>query len=406
MFIRDLEDNEYFLEGVIEHEHDLNGDERVDIDIHYTATNELFLKENNDLKMWTILFDNKKYKIISSNIITKGDYFYVSCTAILHILDWLNTNRIYNRYDKSFPASKAFDLIFADSPFSYILVDKAKAESFEGLGDGDTRLNVFKKLLNRYSYEMYIDGDVVYLKSRIGHDTNFEYRYQLNASNLKKEVDASAMYTYGIGYADYEDDEENVQDKANIKREYTSPLAKIIGKRHAEPIKDGRIKYESVLDKKIRYNVDSSVNISVTADIYNLSKQGYDYQYAKIGDRVFLIDERIGLNTEIRIVKILKSISSNGQILDIEITFGSQPLSDTYPSKFNSAISNINELLEGRRALPFNALDTVSKAMVKNIQSASTEVKFDNGIHAIDKDNPNEIISLASKGIMLSQDGG
>ena len=44
MFIRDLQGEEYFLEGVVKHEDELNGDERIDIDIAYTKNNAEFLK--------------------------------------------------------------------------------------------------------------------------------------------------------------------------------------------------------------------------------------------------------------------------------------------------------------------------------------------------------------------------
>ncbi|MGO1560163.1 MAG: tail tube TT1 domain-containing protein, partial [Ruoffia tabacinasalis] len=66
MFIRDLQGNEYFLQGIVKHDQELNGDERIDIDIEYTDMNSEFLKKQDDLKMWTILFEGKEYRIISS----------------------------------------------------------------------------------------------------------------------------------------------------------------------------------------------------------------------------------------------------------------------------------------------------------------------------------------------------
>ena len=66
MFIRDLQGNEYFLQGVVNHEQELNGDERIDIEIEYTDMNSEFLSKQDDLKMWIILFEGKEYRIISS----------------------------------------------------------------------------------------------------------------------------------------------------------------------------------------------------------------------------------------------------------------------------------------------------------------------------------------------------
>ncbi|WP_436881718.1 phage tail protein [Mammaliicoccus sciuri] len=407
MFIRDLQNNEYFLEGVVSHDQELNGDERIDIDIHYTDNNAEFLSKQDDLKMWTIIFENKEYKIISSKMTGKGNKYTVSVTAILYVLDWLNSNRIYQRIDASLTTTEAFNLVFDNSPFTYITVNSAPSESFEGLGDGETRLEVFKTLIDRYGYEMNIVGNVVYLQSQVGNDTNFEYRYKVNASNITKETNASDMWTYAIGYADYPEDEESAIDKAKIIREYTSPLAAVIGIRHASPEKDGRVKYASVMDKRLKKKVDDSVQISFSADINDMSQHGYDYQHAVVGDRVFLVDERIGLNTEIRVVQISRTINANGELRSMEITFGTQPISDTYSANFNNAVSSINDLLNGRKSLPFAALDIVSKSMVSKIQATTSEIVYDrNGQHFIDKKNNNNIMTMNSSGLLLSTDGG
>ncbi len=408
MYIRDLKNNEYFLEGVVSHDQELNGDERIDIDIHYTNNNSEFLSQHDDLKMWTIIFENKEYKIISSKMTGKGDKYTVSVTAILYVLDWLNSNRIYQRIDASLTTTEAFNLVFDNSPFTYITVNSAPSERFEGLGDGETRLEVFKTLIDRYGYEMNIVGNVVYLQSQVGNDTNFEYRYKVNASNITKETNAADLWTYVKGYADYDDNEEDAESKAKIKRDYVSPLEPVIGgRRHAPPVKDGRIKYASVLDKKMKEVVDNSVQISFSADINDMSQHGYDYQHAVVGDRVFLVDERIGLNTEIRVVQISRTINANDELRSMEITFGTQPLSESYSANFNNAVSSINDLLSGRKSLPFAALDIVSKSMVSKIQATTSEIVYDsNGQHFIDKRNNNNIMTMNSSGLLLSTDGG
>lgn len=408
MYIRDLKNNEYFLEGVVSHDQELNGDERIDIDIHYTNNNSEFLSQHDDLKMWTIVFENKEYVIISSKMSGKGSKYMISVTGILYVLDWLNSNRVYQRIDASLTTTAAFDIVFENSPFTYILVDSATSERFEGLGDGETKLEVFKTLIDRYGYEMNIVGNVVYLQSLVGNDTNFEYRYKVNASNITKETNAADLWTYVKGYADYDDNEEDAESKAKIKREYVSPLESIIGsRRHAPPVKDGRIKYNSVLDKKMKEVVDNSVRISFSADINDMSQHGYDYQHAVVGDRVFLVDERIGLNTEIRVVQISRTINANNKLRSMEITFGTQPLSESYSANFNNAVSSINDLLSGRKSLPFAALDIVSKSMVSKIQATTSEIVYDsNGQHFIDKRNNNNIMTMNSSGLLLSTDGG
>ncbi|HJG40654.1 MAG TPA: phage tail protein, partial [Staphylococcus saprophyticus] len=409
VFIRDLDGEEYFLQGVINHEQELNGDERIDIEIEYTDMNSEFLSKQDDLKMWIILFEGKEYRIISSKQTGFGDKYRISVTAVLYMLDWLNSHRVYERIDASLTVTEAFNIVFNDTPFTYLTVNPSPSNRFEGIGEGETRLEIFKTFIDRYGYEFKIVGNVVYLYNQIGNDANFEYRYKVNTQNIEKEVDASEMWTYARGYGNYSDDDSDtdVIEKAKLKREYTSPLAKIIGIREAPPIRDGRVTITSTMDESLKKLVEESVKISFTADIYDMSQQGYDYQHAVLGDRVFLVDERIGLDTEIRVVKITRNFSSTGQILDLEITFGSSNMADQYGSNLSTAAKDIADLIQGRKSLPFQALDIISKSMVTKIQNTSSELMFDDlGIHAIDKKNANNIVTMNSSGWMLSTDGG
>lgn len=410
MFIRDLQGNEYFLQGVIKHDQELNGDERIDIDIEYTDMNSEFLKKQDDLKMWIILFEGKEYRIISSKQTGFGNKYQISVTAILYMLDWLNTSRIYQRIDESLTVTEAFNIVFNDTPFTYSTVESAPSNRFEGIGEGETRLEIFKTFIERYGYEFLIVGNTVYLHNQIGNDANFEYRYKVNAQDISKEVDASEMWTYARGYGNYSDDDSDtdVIDKAKLKREYTSPLEKVIGmRREAPPIRDGRITNQSTMDANLKKTVDESMQISFTADIYDMSQQGYDYQHAVLGDRVFLVDERIGLDTEIRVVKISRDISDTGQIINLEITFGTGNMADQYGSNLSTAAKDIADLIQGRKSLPFQALDIISKSMVTKIQNTTSEIIYDtNGQHFMDKKNNNNIMTMNSSGLLLSTDGG
>ncbi|MBN4933725.1 phage tail protein [Staphylococcus sp. EG-SA-6] len=408
------------------------------MDIPYTEMNSIFMDQQSDLKMWIILFENKEYRIISSKQQGYGDKYKISVTAVLYILDYLNTHRVYERIDASLTTKEAFDIVFNDTPYTYVTVDTAYSERFEGIGEGETKLEIFKTFIDRYGYEMKIVDKVVYLYNQIGSDANFEYRHKVNTQDIEKEVDASEMYTYMRGYGDYREEggeeetttetsnsetssgyrktdvkvvennnEEDVTKKAKLKREYTSPLAAIIGIREGPPIMNANITKQETMDKQLKEAVESSVNISFTADIYDMSRHGYRFQHAKLGDRVFLVDERIGLDTEIRVVKIDREINNEGYVTNVEITFGSANLADNYSSNLSTAAKDIQDLIEGRKKLKFDALDKISQSMVKKILNTSSELAFDsNGIHAVEKNNPNNQMTLNSSGLMLSIDAG
>ena len=106
--------------------------------------------------MWIIIFEDKEYRIISSNQSGYGDKYKVSVTAILYIFDWLNTHRIEERIDASLTVKEAFDLVFNNSPFTYVIVDKAYSSRFEGLGE--VKLEIFKTFIDRFEYEFKIVG--------------------------------------------------------------------------------------------------------------------------------------------------------------------------------------------------------------------------------------------------------
>src|SRR5699024_7532060 len=141
------------------------------------------------------------------------------------------------------------------SGYNFVLNGTFTAVQWQGFGEGDTRLEMFKNALNRYKAEFRIVGNTIYIENLIGRDTEFMYRHRLNASNIVLENDASEFYTFARGYGDYGDGEggEDWQD-ANLIREYTSPLADIpgIGVRHAPPIKNGNITDTATMDEQLK----------------------------------------------------------------------------------------------------------------------------------------------------------
>lgn len=415
----------YALDTVIKHSQEINGDETIEFDIHYTRNNAVFLKEQPDLNMWLVEFENKEYVIINHTKQGHGDYYTVSCTAILYALFKLNTDRVYERIDASLTTTEGFNIVFKGTPFTYIVVDAAPSSRFEGLGEGVSRLEVLKTLIERWGYELKIVGNVFYFYSQIGNDTNFEYRHKINASEIEQASDASELYTYARGYGNYEDEvsedtsdtkaevvdntdsEKPVIERAKLKREYTSPLAKILGKLHAPPIMDGRIKIQETMDQKLKELVDSSVTLSFTAKVSDMHNKGYDYQNAELGDRVFLVDERINVDREIRVIKIDRDIDASGKLIGMEITFGTSNLTEKYEAKFNTAMKDIVDVMNGNKAIPFEALDTVAQSMVNKINATTSEVIYDaNGQHFVDKANKNHLMTLNSSGLLLSTDGG
>lgn len=406
MHVIDLEGNEYPLQATTTNDYELNGNQFLTFRILPSKVNELFIHDITE--MWEVVdLDGIKHKIVYLRKSGEGKKLSVQVKAIPKIYDDLDSQRIYERYDQHMTAQACFTLIFDGSGYNFVLVDSFDAVQWEGFGEGDTRLTLFKNALNRYGAEFRIQGNTVYIEKVIGRDTQFQYRYRLNASNIVQENDATAYYTYAKGYGDYGDGEggEDWQD-AKLIREYTSPIASILGIREAPPIKNGNITTVETMDEQLKTLVDESLKISVSATIHDLRKQGYALAQPELGDRVFLIDERIGLDAEVRVVDMSITRNWKGEVIDLSLTFGTPGLVKRHQSNLQSAIQNINGLLEGRVKLPFNALDEAVKSATQALKSAETELEFNNGILAIDPNNPNNIVIFNSAGIGISNDGG
>lgn len=401
---RNLNGDEFVVSAQSDLNVELNGNQTLTLTVVPNKVNAPFI---NDIEtMWEVDYFGSSYKVVYAKKYTRGNSFYVDVRAVHIALDRLDSIRTYERYDGSMTDTKAFNMVFEGTGYLYVLSDNFSSIQIEGFGDGETKLESFKRLLERFGAEFYIEGTTFYISKYIGRDTSFEYRYKLNVSDVQSEVDGTTTFTYVRGFGDYEESEQNVLEKAKIKRTYESPLAKILGRRHAPMVAKGSYKTTKAIDDAMKEVVDNSVVLSVSADVKDLRQQGYPYAQPELGDRVFLHDSRIGYNQEVRVVQITTERYANGNVRNINVVFGNQKLGRRYASNLSSAVSRLNALLNGSLQLEFDALDIRSKEMLRKIMSVDTELTLDNGIYAVDKNNPNNVVGLNSAGWFISKDGG
>ena len=407
--VRDWLGKEYPLQATISYDFEVNGNQSVSATILPSEVNRRFIADITE--MWTVIDHfGVEQKIVYLQRRGQGEEQSVQIKGIPLFFDVMNSDRIYERVDKHMTAMEAFTRIFENTGFTFVLADSFDAVEWEGFGEGETHLESFKRALDRYGAEFYIRGKQVTLKKLIGNDLQTMYAHRLNASNITLEHDASALWTYAKGFGDYGDGEgsEDWQD-AKLVREYTSPLAKIIGIRHAPPLKNGNITTVATMDEQLKTLVDESLKISVTADIHDLRKQGYPIGQPEVGDRVYLVDERIGFNEQVRVVDMKLVLDWRGDVRDISLTFGTPGLSRRYQARVSSAMGAITDLLDGKIKLPPSSVyDDAMRNAVTAIQNAQTELQFpvQGGIIAVDKNDPNKQVWYNSAGFMVSKDGG
>src|SRR5699024_10784797 len=403
--IRDYDGDEHPLLAVKVHNSELNGQDDLELTVHQQKNNSLDLKEISEL--WELNYNNIDYKIVHVKQQTKGNGFYLNIRAIPLFYWEFDKSIIHENHDGSHTANSAFQTVFANSGYNFVLVDFSPSVEIEGFGKGSTRLELFKRLLDRYNYEFLIDGKTVYMHHLVGNDTNFMYKYKLNASNISRSTDATAYFTHIKGFGNFEEGEEDYWNNAKLKREYTSPLANVVGKWEGKPIVDGRVKNRDTLDEMMHKAVEESLAITVEGTLHDVRQMGYDIAVPLKGDRVFLMDERINLDQEIRVQAVKTTYDEQDNIIGCEVTFGSESIRQRYKASLNSLSKNFRDLIEGKLKLPIISLEQIGMDMIKNIHDASSEIVFgDFGMKAISKTNPNHVFGVNSEGWYISQDGG
>ena len=401
---RDYQNNEYPILATKVHTSELNGQDDLELKIPQQKNNNLDLLTID--KLWEFDYNNITYKAVNVKRQTRGHSFNLNVRATPLFYWEFSKSIIHENHDGSHTANSAFRTVFDGTGFNFVLVDFSPAVSWEGFGKGANRLELFKRLLDRYNYEFIIQGRTVYMHHQIGNDTNFMYKYKLNASNISSTTDASEYFTHIKGFGNFEEGEEDYFNNAKLKREYTHPLASVVGKWEGSPIVDGRVTQASTLDEAMAQAVEESLAVTIEGTLHDVRKI-YDIAVPVKGDRVWLHDERINLEQEIRLHKIVTTYDEKDNIIACDVTFGSQSIGERHKANINSLSKNFRDLLTGKLKLPIISLEQIGMDMINAIHAASSEIVFgDFGMMAISKTNPNHVFGVNSEGWYISQDGG
>lgn len=281
--------------------------------------------------MWTVTNvggtdDVNEYKIIYIKKSSIGENQKVYVKAIKREIFDLKAKRIHESYTGSFTGEEYFKLIFKGSGYNFKLLSKVYASRFENLGEGDSRLELFKKGLKRYNLEYYYDEKTrtFYLQTSVGKEVKYRIDTKINANNVQLEEDASERFTYIKGFGDFDENESYMDGVLQIT--YVHPVAKVIGEIHAPPVIDGRIKHEDKLKEKMEKVINDSVKISVSTDFIHL--ESYKEAKPMPGDITVLKDSVNNINDEVRIVEITTKRDVNNNIINQDVILGDFTLTE------------------------------------------------------------------------------
>ncbi|PHD69303.1 hypothetical protein COF61_00830 [Bacillus toyonensis] len=338
-------------------------------------------------------FDGETYVIKSIAERNIGNAFYKQVECIHDFFVKMIDKQKYEVRNGSMTLRDALDFVFEGTGYQTAIIDSFYAQDFENFGK-DNRLSLLKKVLERYRAEMSISGNLVRFKTKIGEDTDFQFRYNFNIKTFERTIDTKSLATYIRGYG-----------KDGLMREYTSPNVHIFGFLEAPMIDDERYTTISGLDNALKESLQDTPVISMTLDFIDLRKAGYPYIIPNEGDRVLLIYEPMNVDIETRIMEIDEEFNNELEIISSKVTLANykKDLSGTLLQAIQKSLKGI---VNNDGKIIYNALDEAVKRATQAIKNAETELVFENGILAINPKDRNNFVAFNSAGLGITFDGG
>ncbi|MEN2765687.1 phage tail protein [Ornithinibacillus xuwenensis] len=370
----------------------VNGEKTVSMTVIPSGNNEYsypMVEEES-----TVIHDDEEYiiKKMSERSVGKRTIKRIDAVHKFYV-DLINKqqSKIHNG---SITFNNYMNLVFDGTGYSFLAEDAFGAEEFENLGN-DTRLALLAKGLERFEAELELVGTQVRFKKRIGNDTDFQFRYGHNIKTIERSVDTTNLTTIIHG-----------KWKDGTELTYRSPNADIFGEIEAPLFTDERFKSKSTRLEAMKKSLNDTPEFSIIIDFADLRAAGYPYTVPNEGDSVFVIYEPMNdLLIETRILEINEKFDANLKPIKTTVTLANYK--KTFAgTMFNNVQKQLRKITNDDGMIKYDVLDEAVRIATEALQSAQTELIFDNGIIARDKNDPNKIVLFNSAGIGISEDGG
>lgn len=372
----------------------VNGEKTIELTVLPTEKNAHAFNLIEEESIINALDDDYVIKKLTEQ--SRGKKYIKQVTAIHEFFVNLINKQQPMIHNGSITFQNYMQMVFEDTPYTFAAIDFFPARSFENLGN-DNRLALLQKGLDRFKAEFELVGNQVRFKERIGNDTDFQFRYGHNIKSIKREVDTTNLATRITGTGDPE---------LGIEAEYISPNAAIFGIIDAPPVNDERFKSNESLLEEMKRRLQDEPLVTITLDFVDLRAAGYPYTVPNEGDRVFVIYEPMDdLLIETRIMEIVEYFDTNLNVIKTEVTLSNHKKSFA-GTMFDNVRKQLNEIVDDDGIIRYNVLDDAVKIATEALQRAQTELIFENGIIARDKNDPNRLVLFNSEGIGISDDGG
>lgn len=269
---------------------------------------------------WRLRFDDEFYVVTYAKPIDDGKGTHVTFDTV-HQFFWdFDKSSVHEQLnDGSHTFLTYLDFIFTGSDYTYTIDPLLKVYAFEKQSFGyKSRLKLFNDIITSSGVEFQVNGKVVRILEKTGTDLSTVVRKNFNMNELGIEKHIGDFVTYQKGFGAWAD--ENDHSKGRLVTEYTSPLASVYGKLEAEPLVDERYTQADNMVAALKANVDNSYSISITLDMEDLTRAGYDYTQPRAGDYIMAINETLDFQEKIRIVSFTSEYDVSGQLVKHEVT--------------------------------------------------------------------------------------
>ncbi|MDM5199260.1 phage tail spike protein [Fictibacillus enclensis] len=402
LVITDLNGNTEMLSDVREFKRGrkVNGDKTLTFSILPTFLNaHAFPMVDNES---IVEFDGVPYVIKNVSSRNLGRQMIKDVTAVHKFFDDMINVFQYGERNGSQPFVDAVDFVFQKTNYTTNIISSTGSQTLEGFGK-DNSLSLLQKLLETYKVEFRVVGNQVDFLSEIGNKTDFQFRWGHNVKSIEKSVDTTNLATFIRGYG--KQDEKTGAYLAEAY--YRSPNESKFGTKEAPAVYDDRYTNEGSLLERLRNDLIDEPEVSITIDFADLRAAGYPWTVPNEGDYGFIIYEPMDIDIEARIVEIEESYDENFIPIQTSVTLSNikENMTDMI-TRFSNTSKSLERLMQGEIKLPKSALDDAVVVATAALQSAQTELEFENGIIAREKTNPNELVLFNSKGIGVSVDNG
>lgn len=303
---------------------------------------------------WKVKFNDEMYCLTYVLPVDQGRRNEVEFDAVHDFFFNMQKSVVYSMLDGSNTMKAYLDFIFNGSGYTYRL--EVTVSAFEKQNFGmKNRLDLFKDIIKSTGLEFSINGKVVRILQNVGTDLSTVVKKGFNLNELKIEKDTNSFITYLKGFGAYIDEEDH--SKGRMEVEYLSPLADIYGKLEGNPVVDERYTVADNLISRLEEEVNNSYGVSVSLNMEDLVSAGYEYDRPHEGDYIMAINDDLHFREKIRIISYTTTYDVNGNILDHEVTAGSESLVDKSRTGSNDRLNGLESDLK-------DAVDNSNKALV------------------------------------------